>query len=382
MNNHPLLSIVVPTKDRYQYLKPLITLIDSFQVPYSELELLIQDNTVDNEDILSFLASKQFPNIAYFHEEKHLSVAENSDHAINNSNGQYICVIGDDDGVTKHIVNVVKWMQGNGIEALLSADVSYYWPEYINSKTGSISSSVIYKPFTRAVTTVSTKTALERLMKRGFVDRGELPLAYHGIVKRTVLDKIYAIGQTYFPGASPDIANGVALALLLDTYTLVDLPVIIPGASKFHGGGIRAMKNKAEAVDKLSFLPANTKERWEKNIPLIWTGETIWAESAIKALRYMNREDLIQKVNFEYLYASFIVFHYPLRNLAYKLSQNKIKLIYYIVRFFIRRYYKGGIRLLAGRFFGRFNGCVIRNITDINEAAKKLTEIQPTFHIE
>jgi glycosyltransferase involved in cell wall biosynthesis len=189
----PLLSIVVPTKNRYQYLKSLITLIDDFQFPCSELELLIQDNTVNNEEILSFLASKQFSNVVYFHERKHLCVSENSDYAINNSKGQYICFIGDDDGVTKHIMNVVKWMQRNNIEALLSAGVAYYWPEYINSKTGSISSSVIYKPFTQKVSTVSTKMALERLMKRGFVDRGELPLVYHGIVQRTVLDKIYTV---------------------------------------------------------------------------------------------------------------------------------------------------------------------------------------------
>jgi glycosyltransferase involved in cell wall biosynthesis len=378
----PLLSIVVPTKDRYQYLKPLITLIDSFCFPYSELELLIQDNTVDNEEILSFLSSKQRPNVAYFHEKKHLSVSENSDFAINNSKGEYICFIGDDDGVTKHIISAVKWMQQNSIEALLSTDVSYYWPEYINSKTGSISSSVIYKPFTRKVTAVSTKIALERLVKRGFVDRGELPLTYHGIVKRTVLDKIYAIGKTYFPGASPDIANGVAVALLIDTYMLMDFPVIISGASKFHGGGIRTMKNHAADVDKISFLPPKTKEEWEKNIPLVWTGETIWAESAIKALRYMGRVDLIHKVNFEYLYAKFIVFHYPLKGMAYKLSNNKIKLIYYIVRFFIQRYYKGGLRLLSRTFLGRFDGKMCRHITDINEAAKKLMEVEPTFEIE
>jgi hypothetical protein len=168
----------------------------------------------------------------------------------------------------------------------------------------------------------------------------------------------------------------------MDSYTLVDFPVIIAGASKFHGGGIRSMKNHSEDIDKISFLPAGTKEKWEKNIPLTWTGETIWAESAIKALRYMNREDLIQKINFEYLYAKFIVFHASLKKMAYRLSQNKIKLIYYIVLFFICRYYKGGLRFLARFFLKQFNGRMIRNITDINEAAKKLMEIKPTFDIE
>ena len=53
MNEAPLLSIIIPTKDRYKYLKILISLIDSYNL--SELELIIQDNTSDNTEILKFL---------------------------------------------------------------------------------------------------------------------------------------------------------------------------------------------------------------------------------------------------------------------------------------------------------------------------------------
>ena len=46
-----LLSVVVPTKDRYYYLKKLIDLVDSFGYG-EELELVVQDNTAKYSEIL------------------------------------------------------------------------------------------------------------------------------------------------------------------------------------------------------------------------------------------------------------------------------------------------------------------------------------------
>ena len=45
-----LLSIVVPTKNRYYYLKSLIKLVQSFNS--NEIELVVQDNTENNSEIL------------------------------------------------------------------------------------------------------------------------------------------------------------------------------------------------------------------------------------------------------------------------------------------------------------------------------------------
>ena len=106
-----LLSIVVPTKDRYYYLKYLIELISSFNT--SDIELVIQDNTYDNQEILNYLNEYLNPHVKYYHIKEHLSQSENSDKAILNSSGEYVCFIGDDDAVTRHIVDCVKWMKSN-----------------------------------------------------------------------------------------------------------------------------------------------------------------------------------------------------------------------------------------------------------------------------
>jgi glycosyltransferase involved in cell wall biosynthesis len=376
----PLLSIVIPTKDRYKYLKHLISLIGSFNS--SEIEVVIQDNTENNQEIQEFLEQKNIQYIKYFHNSNQLAVSKNCDLAILNSTGEYVSMIGDDDGMTRHIIDSVHWMKHNNIDVLVPSDITYHWPDFISSITGDISDTLFYKDFTKEVKITDPIMTLREIMKKGFIDRGDLPLVYHGIVKREALDKIYHIGGTYFPGPSPDIANGVALCFCIKKYVRIDFPIIIGGASISHGGGIRKLKNKVANIEEIPFLPKNAKKNWENNIPRVWTTETVWPESAIKALRYVGKKDLIEKINFEYLLATFIVFHFPFRKMAINLSKKKFKLFYYIAGIAFKRYFDGFKRLIMRKLFHKSDGnMIIHNLNDIEQAQQFLLEIEPVFEI-
>ena len=100
-----LLSIVVPTKNRYYYLKFLIQLIENLHS--EEIEMVIQDNSDDNKEFLEYLNLKKYNFIRYDYIEGQIPRSDNSDKGILNSTGEYICFIGDDDGVTKYIVDCV-----------------------------------------------------------------------------------------------------------------------------------------------------------------------------------------------------------------------------------------------------------------------------------
>lgn len=376
-----LLSIVVPTKDRYFYLKKLVALINSFQSV--DVELVIEDNTEDNSDILSFLEQNTFPylSIIYHHTTNQIPISLNSDNAINHSSGEYVSFIGDDDGATSSILDCVYWMKTKNIDVVLPATVFYSWPDAKgHQKKGlDLSSKIRHPKFSGLILQKSSKMVLDDLMKRGCINRGELPLLYHGIVKRTTLDKIYSTCGTYFPGPSPDIANGVALSLVTDSFVYVDMPITISGASKFHGGGIKKMKNRAADIDSIPFLPPGAKKNWEKRIPLVWTGETVWCESAVKAMRKMGRDDLADSVNYERLYAQFAAFHYPLRGLAYELSSNKLKLFLNSNLIVLKRYLNALIRMFKLKFGLNDNVIIKAGLYDISEAVKYLESYHFNF---
>jgi glycosyltransferase involved in cell wall biosynthesis len=373
-----LLSIVVPTKDRYKYLKLLVNLIDSFNS--DNIELVLQDNTANNTEILEFLSQKEFPHIKYNHTIEQIPVSFNSDLAVLNSTGEYVCMIGDDDGVLPNIIDCVKWMKENGIDALVPSDIKYIWPDFIKGKGGVNYTDVLILNkngiYTNEAKVVDPLETLNELIKNGCLNRGRLPIVYHGIVARKTLNKIYENGGTFFPGASPDIANGVALCFFVEKYIRLDFPVIISGQSMMHGGGIRKHKDLLANIEDVPFLPKDAKKDWENTIPKVWTGETVWPESAIKALRYMGRDDLIKNVNYDRILFSFIFAHPQYYKLAIKCVVHPVRFCFWFTFLTLKKIVGAVKRRFRFYFFKEpyIEGVKIEGLDNIQNAAKYLSE--------
>ena len=339
----PLLSIVVPTKNRYPYLKKLIELVESFNS--NDIELVIQDNSDDNNEILEFLKDK-YPFVVYNHIQGQIPMSTNSDKAILNSSGEYVCFIGDDDGVTKEIIPCVRMMKERDVEVLKPTSASYCWPDVRPGKYFSRSTRVIYDKPTGKLKKIDNEKVLNEIVSRGFVDRGNMPLLYHGIVRRDVLDKIFAIGGTCFPGSSPDISNAVAITLTSTRCYTYGKIITISGASMFHGGGVYLTKKKHPDLNDIKWLLPGAVDKWDVRLPKIGEGESIWCDSAIKALQYMKRHDIIERINFEYLYLHFALCHKDLYDIVIDFSKKKtlFKLKYLLLS--QKRRFDGIIELL------------------------------------
>lgn len=338
-----LLSIVIPTKNRYATLFSVVDMILSFDLN-DEIEIVIQDNSDDNEEGLSFIEKRTlFQNLKYFYSSEALSQTENSDKAVSNSTGEFVCFIGDDDGVMPNIVQVTKWMQENGFKALKSYKPDYYWPNQKSNYLSNDASGVFkYKRWKEnSFRIVKTSDALSFTLDRGAVSIEMLPCLYHGIVERKTLDLIYRKAGTFFPGPSPDMANAVALTQVIEYYVFVDYPVIISGKSTKSIGGSGVLHQHISRIEDVSHLPRDTSENWDIRIPKYWTGPTIWAESLIKALEKFQNRNAIESLNFDYLYAYLKVFHRKHANKIFenfvtkKLLKLKFEIFLYRFRVFI-----------------------------------------------
>ena len=377
----PLLSIVVPTKNRYIYLKHLILLINSFKSEY--IELVVQDNSECNDEILDFLREGNYSNVMYLHDSRNLSMSANADLAILHSSGEYVCFIGDDDGVTSHILSCVYWMKQNNIDALMSSQTVYYWGDCNKNISCDFSQTLLYKKYTNKIYKIDPITALEKIVKQGFQTRGNIPLTYTGIVKRTVLDQIYLKGHTYFPGPSPDMANGVALCFIVRNFVYIDFPIVITGTSKMTGGGILKLKGRIANIEDVPFIDKSVKDKWEKRIPPIWAGRFAWPEAGIKSLRYMGHEELIDKVNYELMLADFTIYHLGYWRMAIGFSKNKLVFSYYFIIRAIWKLFRRIKNVFTRYLFGKVNGNkVIRHVSNIEEANSCLVQLVPDFKLE
>jgi glycosyltransferase involved in cell wall biosynthesis len=324
-----LLSIVIPTKDRYDTLLVVVNKI--LEIDSDNFEIVIQDNSFRNEYIIDVLSNLNDPRISYFYSTDPLSQTENSDLAVLNSKGKYVCFIGDDDIIMPYIIDVVNWMSHNNISVIKSYKPDYYWPGLPSTSTSNNRSGLLtYKEFEYKFSSINCHKALIKTLKHGGTSIDFLPSLYHGIVSSNVLKEVYVKANSYFPGPSPDMASAVAISLVVNEFVYLEIPIIISGKSMSSIGGLGVIHKHVRDLNEVKHLPQNTVANWNVNIPKIWTGETIWSQSIYESLKRMNSESYFVHFSFSYLYASLFLFNFRYSSLIFKTRKHLFSFNFYI----------------------------------------------------
>jgi glycosyltransferase involved in cell wall biosynthesis len=345
----PLLSIVIPTKNRYYYLKILIEALLSENS--QEFELIIQDNSDDNSEFLEF--AQQYDSdsrFRYQYTSGWLSVIDNCDLGVGAASGDYVCMLGDDDGILlQQSLEVVKFLKKEGIDVANVNKISYGWPDTSHAVWGDAYSGVInHKPFSFKVKRYNTERELGRIVNKGAsFGLGNLARLYHGFVSLEKLKDLYSETGSYFPGPSPDMANAIGLTKYIEDFVYIDVPTIISGHCKKSTGGQGGMKQHHGKIENIEHLPKDTAKKWSKDIPYFWSGPTIYSESARRALEATGRIDI--KLNYPALYACCLIYERHYSKEVFKIIFSSkpltkkiavgIQVGLYVIKIFFRRLY-------------------------------------------
>lgn len=360
-----LLSIVVPTKDRYEYLEYLVKIINDYKG--NDIELIIQDNSSGHtKKFINKLHELKNNTIKYIHSEQKLSVVENCERAVSAATGEYVCMIGDDDAIVPEIcIDVIKYAKKNDIDCILFNKASYYWPDTSHAVWGTkLTGNLFLDKYTYNIKKISVYDELTSVLKHGAATTlMNMPRLYHGIVSKDTLHKLKNITGAYFPGPSPDMANAIGLCAVSSNVIFYDAPGVISGHGKKSTGGLGGAKKHHGEIESQSHLPDYTGKEWSKLIPKFWSGPTIYAESASKALSSINLS-LNYQINYGYLYAYCLVFESRYNKLTYKLLlKNRIYTIptlFYVIQILYTRIFNYGKNIL------KFNFKTVLKITAMN----------------
>jgi glycosyltransferase involved in cell wall biosynthesis len=339
-NNVPLLSIAIPTKNRYETLIPVIEALIN-NIIDDNFEIIIQDNSDDNEQITKWLSLCKNHKIKYFHNKEHLSVSENSNLAIENCNGEYVIFIGDDDFVSPHIINITKYLDRNGIDCLIYSPGYYWWSNVDFAKESHYHRKNAFWLPNKINSEFIQKESLkefEFVLGRGGIYYYSLPRSYHGVVRKKVLDKIKNKTGTYVAGSCPDMALAISLALVLDRYYYIQYPVSICGASKKSTAGLNINDKHFGKLEDQVFLPKEISNKWDNRVPRVWSGFTIYAQAIYETLSAFK---IKKNIDYNALYASIIIYEKNTAKYVYPmLFNNKEKNVKYFKLFYllIRKY--------------------------------------------
>ena len=324
-----LVSIVIPTKDRYSYLIEILSIMTKFES--NLIEFVIGDNSKNNTIFLNFLTKINDKRIKYFHFKQKLSQSENMNLSISKSNYEYITAIGDDDFVLEHIVDLVKTAKFRKIDAVKFIKPVYTW------KSKNFSGRLYLPNFKMKFIKKKSPHQLEQMIKKCGTSMDNNPSVYHGLISRKLLNKIYKKFQNYCPGPSPDIASCIAILYSTKYFFIYDGPIVVSGnASRSMAGlGLKG-KHYGEIKDQ-KHLPSFLEKKWSSQIPFYWSGPTIWAQSVFSTLSKVNQSN---NLNYSYLYAFLIIYH-PRKFFSFLKNLKKLSfkpsIFYYIIFLFITR---------------------------------------------
>ena len=302
----PLLSIVIATRNRYEYCKIAITII--LKLINDECELVLQDNS-DNNELSVFVKALGDKRISYSYIPDPLSFVDNFSRAVGNCNGEYICLLGDDDTITADIIKLVHWMKANKIESVTpKSNVDYIWP---NASIPEYNHGYLETPeFTGNYYQVQVEQQLKSLLSAGIINyqRFGLPRIYHGIVSKEALLKVEQITGHFFGGLTPDIYATISLSCVIKVHYLVDYPFTIAGACPASASVISKTGGHSGELSSAPHFNHRGSYSWDNAIPRYYSVETIWAETAMNALKEMQRMDLVKYFSkYLFMYEAIII---------------------------------------------------------------------------
>lgn len=381
MYNKTILSILIPTKNRQKFAYNVICCI--LEIRDNRFQLIIQDNSDSNELEILLKKYRNDSRLKYFYNNSILSFVDNFSLGISKCEGEYVTIIGDDDGINPFIIDIANWAYNNEIEAVTpSLSLVYYWPEsMVNSKEdcGRLTISEI----TCQVKFFNSEQEVIKLLKNGCQNylSFNLAKAYHGIIKRSVLNEIKTKTGNFIGGLSPDIYLSVAASLLIKKVLIIDYPLTISGICNKSGSADSAVGKHTGKLESAPHFIGHNNYQWSDKIPSFYSVETIWGDSALAVLNDFKRMDLIKYFSIDAistycykLYPQFKIF--IIDNLAknHKISKHSFLINLHLLNGLIKGPIKAILIKIKIKLFNKSSIHYFENVSDINEATKIIQE--------
>lgn len=362
MSQNPLLSILIATKNRQKYCLSAIESI--LMLPNKNIEVVIQDNS-DNTKLEHLLKPFMIDSrLVYKYTPPPFSSIDNFNAVIELATGDYVCLIGDDDGINPQIIEATQWAKDNQIDCLTgSINANYRWkdtgaPDTFFTKMQGDTLTITH--FNGKAKRVNIEDSFKKLMQNGCTNYLEFdfPKLYHGIVKKSLLNDIKLNTGSYLKGLSPDIYSAIALGCTAKNIILIDYPLTIPGvcgqSTSISEGQLKQHSKRID--DAPHFRDRKIEYHWSKHVPRIYCVQTIWADSAFAAIKEFQRIDLLEYFDKYMLYANILDADPSLEGLVYEhIKKSDSKILASIYKSEIRKAKFRGpfIKFLKFRVLGR-----------------------------
>lgn len=345
-----ILSILIPTRNRAIYLMNVVEAI--LTICCQNFELIIQDNSDDNQlqDLIEEIKDER---LIYQHTTEEISFAENFERGLRLCQGEYITIIGDDDGASSELIDLAYYLYDNKIESVsFQTSVSYFWPK-IAGLTGDNQGVIQIGDIKCSVKKYPVRHELYRLLQNGgqnYLQFG-LPKLYHGIVKRTVIDNIIKHYGTCFDSLSPDIFSTVRLSEFIEINYVTDYPFTIAGSCPASASAASMTGKHEGRLNEAPHFRGFQDYKWSSYVPKFYSVPTIWAESLVYAIKSSKNPELLKYLNIKRIVTYCLEKHPSYQETILGFAKKQKIVLNFYERYLMRRYH--GLKALGKRIYIR-----------------------------
>ena len=202
------ISLVIPTRERAGYLGSCLD--TALRVEDPDLEIVVSDNH-SQDATAEVVAARSDPRVRYTRTPARCSMRGNYEHALATASGDYVILIGDDDGVLPSgMAQLRSLLERERPETVTWRMPKYLWPLDERHRSGCVTIRVP-TPFRRPK---QTPLAILQNICAARVSRMSNyyhATVYHGCVARELIERVrVSQGGVYCRGAFPDLYSSLA----------------------------------------------------------------------------------------------------------------------------------------------------------------------------
>lgn len=284
MMSRPRFSVVIPTRDRTHTLRH--TLRTCLAQAYDDVEFLVSDNgsTTNAQPLVEELAD---PRLRYVRTPRPLAMSESWEFAVSQAKGEFITVIGDDDGLLLHALpEVDRLLRTLNAKVLRWESACYYWPCLPAQPYAQANRLLIPLKQAESFYRIRRYDSSARIaaVGRWELSYSELPMIYCSIVHRDLLEALRTKMGRVFGARCPDVYSAVAIAHTAGAYFSVDAPMGISGLSGTSNGvACHFLECKSKVADDFARLNEQAALRRDPRIPALSAMSAYVADSYLQA---------------------------------------------------------------------------------------------------
>jgi glycosyltransferase involved in cell wall biosynthesis len=261
----PRFSVVIPTRERAGTL--LHTLKTCIRQTFSDYEIIVCDNhsSPATKQVVDEIGSDR---IKYIRAPEPLAMSANWELALEQAKGEWVTVLGDDDGLMPYALGEVdNLVRKHPVKAVHTHRGLYLWPDIALTDEANF----IRIPMSRTLNRIDSKTKLIQVC-RFESGADQLPMIYNSFIHRDLITEMRKRVGKVFPNAIPDVYSGFAFAHLTQDFLSVGIPFNIAGLSGRSNGVmtllVRDPNEIAEEFHRLNKQNGYRTHRFVPDLPV------------------------------------------------------------------------------------------------------------------